>query len=66
MRRTLAAVGSRPISRTSLVLVSLYRPADGFDPLVARARRPRGDHYPHPLLETVLKDTYGIFVVQCR
>ncbi len=65
MRRTLAAV--RPTSFEDIIaLVSLYRPGP-MDSIPAFGARKNGREditYPHPLLETVLKDTYGIFVVQ--
>jgi DNA polymerase-3 subunit alpha len=65
MRRTLAAV--RPTGFEDIIaLVSLYRPGP-MDSIPAFAARKNGREaitYPHPLLETVLKDTYGIFVVQ--
>jgi DNA polymerase-3 subunit alpha len=65
MRRTLAAV--KPTSFEDIIaLVSLYRPGP-MDSIPAFGARKNGREpitYPHPLLETVLKDTYGIFVVQ--
>ncbi|MEA3042565.1 MAG: polymerase subunit alpha [Sphingomonadales bacterium] len=65
MRRTLAAV--KPTGFEDIIaLVSLYRPGP-MDSIPAFGARKNGREpitYPHPLLETVLKDTYGIFVVQ--
>jgi DNA polymerase III subunit alpha len=65
MRRTLAAV--RPTSFEDIIaLVSLYRPGP-MDSIPAFAARKNGREpitYPHPLLESVLRETYGIFVVQ--
>jgi DNA polymerase-3 subunit alpha len=65
MRRTLAAV--KPTTFEDIVaLVSLYRPGpmDSIPSFGARKNGREPIVYPHPLLETVLKDTYGIFVVQ--
>ncbi len=65
MRRTLAVV--KPTSFEDIIaLVSLYRPGP-MDSIPAYGARKNGREpttYPHPLLESVLKDTYGIFVVQ--
>jgi DNA polymerase III subunit alpha len=65
MRRTLAAV--KPTSFEDIIaLVSLYRPGP-MDSIPAFGARKNGREpitYPHPLLEKVLKETYGIFVVQ--
>jgi DNA polymerase-3 subunit alpha len=65
MRRTLAAV--RPTSFGDIIaLVSLYRPGPMDNiPLFGDRKNGRAPiTYPHPLLEEVLKETYGIFVYQ--
>ena len=65
MRRTLAAV--RPTGFGDIVaLVSLYRPGpmDNIPLFGARKNGRERIEYPHPLLEDVLKETYGIFVYQ--
>jgi DNA polymerase-3 subunit alpha len=65
MRRTLAAV--KPTSFEDVIaLVSLYRPGpmDSIPSFGARKNGREEITYPHPLLEDVLKETYGIFVVQ--
>jgi len=65
MRRTLAAV--RPTSFGDIVaLVSLYRPGPMDNiPLFGDRKNGRAPiDYPHPMLEEVLKETYGIFVYQ--
>nr|WP_260483928.1 DNA polymerase III subunit alpha [Sphingomicrobium flavum] len=65
MRRTLAAV--RPTSFGDIIaLVSLYRPGPMDNiPLFGDRKNGRADlAYPHPMLEDVLKETYGIFVYQ--
>jgi len=65
MRRTLAAV--KPTSFADIIaLVSLYRPGP-MDNIPAFGDRKNGRariEYPHPLLEEVLRETYGIFVYQ--
>ncbi|MDQ3077405.1 MAG: DNA polymerase III subunit alpha [Pseudomonadota bacterium] len=65
MRRTLAAV--RPTAFGDIIaLVSLYRPGP-MDNIPMFGDRKNGRvalGYPHPMLETVLKETYGIFVYQ--
>ena len=65
MRRTLAAV--RPTSFGDIIaLVSLYRPGP-MDNIPAFGARKNGREpiaFPHPKLEAVLKETYGIFVYQ--
>lgn len=65
MRRTLAAV--KPTNFGDIIaLVSLYRPGP-MDNIPMFGRRKNGEEaieYPHPLLETVLGETYGIFVYQ--
>lgn len=65
MRRTLAAV--KPTNFGDIIaLVSLYRPGP-MDNIPMFGRRKNGDEvieYPHPLLEQVLGETYGIFVYQ--
>ncbi|MFC7498032.1 DNA polymerase III subunit alpha [Enterovirga sp. GCM10030262] len=65
MRRTLAAV--KPTSFEDIIaLVSLYRPGpmDNIPMFGARKNGREPIAYPHPLLEEVLKETYGIFVYQ--
>jgi DNA polymerase-3 subunit alpha len=65
MRRTLAAV--KPTGFGDIVaLVSLYRPGpmDNIPSFGARKNGREPIHYPHPTLEDVLKETYGIFVYQ--
>jgi len=65
MRRTLAAV--RPTSFGDIIaLVSLYRPGPMDNiPLFGDRKNGRSPiEYPHPLLETILAETYGIFVYQ--
>ena len=65
MRRTLAAV--KPTSFEDIIaLVSLYRPGpmDNIPMFGARKNGREPIDYPHPLLEEVLKETYGIFVYQ--
>ena len=65
MRRTLAAV--RPTAFGDIVaLVSLYRPGP-MDNIGMFGDRKNGRvpiAYPHPMLEDVLKETYGIIVYQ--
>ncbi len=65
MRRTLAAV--RPDNFGDIIaLVSLYRPGP-MDNIPLFGDRKNGRvpiAYPHPMLEEVLKETYGIFVYQ--
>ena len=65
MRRTLAAV--KPDNFGDIIaLVSLYRPGpmDNIPMFGARKNGREPIEYPHPLLEEVLKETYGIFVYQ--
>ena len=65
MRRTLAAV--RPTSFGDIIaLVSLYRPGPMDNiPLFGDRKNGRAEiEFPHPMLEEVLKETYGIFVYQ--
>jgi DNA polymerase III subunit alpha len=65
MRRTLAAV--KPTSFGDIIaLVSLYRPGPMDNiPLFGDRKNGRAKvEYPHPLLETILAETYGIFVYQ--
>jgi DNA polymerase III subunit alpha len=65
MRRTLSAV--RPTSFGDIIaLVSLYRPGPMDNiPLFGDRKNGRvGIEYPHPLLEGILAETYGIFVYQ--
>jgi DNA polymerase-3 subunit alpha len=65
MRRTLAAV--RPTNFGDIIaLVSLYRPGPMDNiPMFGDRKNGRADiQYPHPLLETILSETYGIFVYQ--
>ncbi len=65
MRRTLAAV--KPTNFGDIIaLVSLYRPGP-MDNIPMFGRRKNGEEfiqYPHPLLEGVLSETYGVFVYQ--
>ncbi|WP_296613126.1 DNA polymerase III subunit alpha [Sphingomonas sp.] len=65
MRRTLSAV--RPSNFGDIIaLVSLYRPGP-MDNIPSFGRRKNGQEpitYPHPLLEPILAETYGIFVYQ--
>jgi DNA polymerase-3 subunit alpha len=65
MRRTLTAV--RPtVFEDITALNALYRPGP-MDNIPMFGRRKNGQEsieYPHPLLEGVLKETYGIFVYQ--
>jgi DNA polymerase-3 subunit alpha len=65
MRRTLAAV--RPTCFEDIIaLVSLYRPGpmDNIPMFGARKNGREPIEYPHPLLEPILSETYGIFVYQ--
>jgi DNA polymerase-3 subunit alpha len=65
MRRTLAAV--KPTNFGDIIaLVSLYRPGpmDNIPSFGARKNGRETIVYPHPLLETILAETYGIFVYQ--
>ena len=65
MRRTLSAV--RPSNFGDIIaLVSLYRPGP-MDNIPSFGRRKNGQEeiaYPHPALEGILAETYGIFVYQ--
>ena len=65
MRRTLTAV--KPTKFEDIIaLVSLYRPGP-MDNIPLFGRRKSGDEaieYPHPKLEEILSETYGIFVYQ--
>jgi DNA polymerase-3 subunit alpha len=65
MRRTLTAV--KPTSFGDIIaLNALYRPGP-MDNIPMFGRRKNGHEsieYPHPLLEGILKETYGIFVYQ--
>ncbi|HEY0315362.1 MAG TPA: DNA polymerase III subunit alpha, partial [Sphingomonas sp.] len=65
MRRTLSAV--RPTCFEDIIaLVSLYRPGpmDNIPMFGARKNGREPIEYPHPLLEGILAETYGIFVYQ--
>jgi DNA polymerase-3 subunit alpha len=65
MRRTLAQV--RPSNFGDIIaLVALYRPGPMDNiPLFGDRKNGRVSiEYPHPLLEPILKETYGIFVYQ--
>lgn len=65
MRRTLSAV--KPTSFGDIVaLVALYRPGpmDNIPLFGARKNGREPIAYPHPLLEGILAETYGIFVYQ--
>ena len=65
MRRTLSAV--KPTRFEDIIaLNALYRPGP-MDNIPMFGRRKNGEEaieYPHPLLEGILKETYGIFVYQ--
>ena len=65
MRRTLTAV--KPTNFGDIIaLVSLYRPGP-MDNIPMFGRRKKGQEpieYPHPQLEGILAETYGIFVYQ--
>src|SRR5690348_13831164 len=65
MRRTLSAV--KPTGFEDITaLNALYRPGP-MDNIPMFGRRKNGEEaieYPHPLLEGILKETYGIFVYQ--
>ena len=65
MRRTLAAV--KPTCFEDIIaLNALYRPGpmDNIPMFGARKNGREPISYPHPMLEDVLKETYGIFVYQ--
>jgi DNA polymerase-3 subunit alpha len=65
MRRTLAQV--KPTAFGDIIaLVSLYRPGpmDNIPSFGARKNGREVITYPHPLLEDILKETYGIIVYQ--
>src|SRR6185436_20777486 len=65
MRRTLAAI--RPTSFGDIIaLVALYRPGpmDNIGMFGDRKNGRAAIAYPHPLLEELLAETYGIFVYQ--
>ncbi|MEA3058525.1 MAG: polymerase subunit alpha, partial [Sphingomonadales bacterium] len=65
MRRTLAGV--RPTGFGDIIaLVALYRPGPMDNiPMFGDRKNGRAPiEYPHPLLETILAETYGIFVYQ--
>ncbi|MFT9098976.1 MAG: DNA polymerase III subunit alpha [Zymomonas mobilis subsp. pomaceae] len=65
MRRTLAAV--KPTRFEDIIaLVALYRPGpmDNIPSFGARKNGEEEIEYPHPLLEPVLNETYGIIVYQ--
>ncbi len=65
MRRTLAAI--RPTSFGDIIaLVALYRPGpmDNIGMFGDRKNGRVAIEYPHPLLEGILAETYGIFVYQ--
>lgn len=65
MRRTLSAV--KPSNFGDIIaLVSLYRPGPMDNiPMFGDRKNGRAEiEYPHPLLEDVLRETYGIFVYQ--
>jgi len=65
MRRTLAAV--KPTMFEDIIaLVSLYRPGP-MDNIPLFGKRKNGEvpiEYPHPKLEGILSETYGVFVYQ--
>src|SRR3546814_6072706 len=65
MRRTLSAV--KPTNFGDIIaLVALYRPGpmDNIPLFGARKNGREPIAYPHPLLEGILAETYGIFVYQ--
>jgi DNA polymerase-3 subunit alpha len=65
MRRTLAAV--RPTGFGDIIaLVALYRPGPMDNiPMFGDRKNGRAPiEYPHPLLEEILEETYGVFVYQ--
>ncbi|WEK42681.1 MAG: DNA polymerase III subunit alpha [Candidatus Sphingomonas colombiensis] len=65
MRRTLSAV-KPTVFEDIIALGALYRPGP-MDNIPMFGRRKNGQEeigYPHPLLENILKETYGIFVYQ--
>ncbi len=65
MRRTLSAV-KPTVFEDIIALNALYRPGP-MDNIPMFGRRKNGREsieYPHPLLERILKETYGIFVYQ--
>ncbi|MBO9581260.1 MAG: DNA polymerase III subunit alpha [Sphingobium sp.] len=65
MRKTLAAV-KPTVFEDIIALGALYRPGP-MDNIPMFGRRKNGQEeieYPHPLLESILKETYGIFVYQ--
>jgi DNA polymerase-3 subunit alpha len=65
MRRTLAGV--RPTGFGDIIaLVALYRPGPMDNiPMFGDRKNGRADlAYPHPMLEEILEETYGIFVYQ--
>ena len=65
MRRTLSAV-KPTVFEDIIALNALYRPGP-MDNIPMFGRRKNGHEaieYPHPLLEGILKETYGIFVYQ--
>ena len=65
MRRTLAGV--RPTGFGDIIaLVALYRPGPMDNiPMFGDRKNSRAElAYPHPMLEDILKETYGIFVYQ--
>jgi DNA polymerase-3 subunit alpha len=65
MRRTLSAV-KPTVFEDIIALGALYRPGP-MDNIPMFGRRKNGEEsieYPHPLLEPILKETYGIFVYQ--
>jgi DNA polymerase-3 subunit alpha len=65
MRRTLSAV-KPTVFEDIIALGALYRPGP-MDNIPMFGRRKNGEEpieYPHPLLETILAETYGIFVYQ--
>jgi DNA polymerase III subunit alpha len=65
MRRTLAGV--RPTGFGDIIaLVALYRPGPMDNiPMFGDRKNGRGEiAYPHPMLEEILKETYGVFVYQ--
>src|SRR6185437_6465166 len=65
MRRTLSAV--KPTCFEDIVALNALYPPGPMDNIPMFGRRKNGEEsieYPHPLLEGILKETYGIFVYQ--
>ncbi len=65
MRALAKQIGLQSLEEMS-ALVALYRPGpmENIPTYVQDKFRPESIHYPHPLLEPILKETYGIAVYQ--